>query len=163
MRRYYPDPNTIAISREIPVFSDVMKNRSKLHRSGGFTLIETTIALVIIMIALLGVFYAVTYAINYNSGNSSRAEALALLQEEIELLRSAKFTPAFTDSTLTAGSHVKTGVAAANGVTFKVDDEITDVTGTLKEITITVTLEAPNPGWQTSVPATVILQRTRGN
>jgi Tfp pilus assembly protein PilV len=34
---------------------------------------------------------------------------------------------------------------------------------TLKEITIRVKLAAPSPGWQTAVPAVVVLERVRGN
>src|SRR6476469_6298049 len=74
-------------------------------RSGeqGFTLVETTCALVIILISLLGVAFSFTYAINYNAGNQSRAQALALLQQEVEQIRAAKFTPTVTDSALTGG------------------------------------------------------------
>ena len=32
-----------------------------------------------------------------------------------------------------------------------------------KEITVTVTLENPTPGWQTALPATVVLRRARAN
>src|SRR5688572_2541871 len=69
-------------------------------KDGGFTLIEVVVALIVILIALLGVFFSITYAINYNAGNSSRAKTLAVLQQEVERLRSAKFTPTATDVAL---------------------------------------------------------------
>ena len=55
-------------------------------RSGeaGFSLIEVAVAMVVVLIALLGVFFTLTYAITYNAGNNSRAQALAVLQEEVE-------------------------------------------------------------------------------
>lgn len=59
----------------------------------GFTLIEMVIALVILFIAVMGVFAAVTWATRYNRGNSQRSQALAVMQREIEFFRSAKFTP----------------------------------------------------------------------
>jgi prepilin-type N-terminal cleavage/methylation domain-containing protein len=141
----------------------------------GFTLIETAVALVIILIALLGVFYAFTYSIMYNAGNASRAQALAVMQKEVEVLRSAKFTPSFTDPLLTGGVKAAKTVTAADGFVFRIEDTVDndpftdgvqtdDTVGpTIKEVTITVTLDAPSPGWQTAVPATVIVRRTRGN
>ena len=141
---------------------------------GGFTLIEVVVALVIITVALLGIFATFTYAINYNAGNNSRAQALAVLQQEVEQIRAAKFTPYSTDTTLTGGVKALKTVNSADGSAFNVQiivdnnpfaanvqDETTPTS--LKEVTITVTLASPTPGWQTSVPATVILRRVRGN
>jgi type II secretory pathway pseudopilin PulG len=139
----------------------------------GFTLVEVVVAMVVLMIALLGVFGTFTYAINYNAGNNSRAQALAVLQQEVELLRSAKFTPTMVDTDLQGGAKTPKTVTAANGNMFRVQVEVDDdpltagiqinTTKTIKEISITVSLANPTPGWQTSVPATVILRRVRGN
>ena len=64
-------------------------------------------------------------------------------------------------------------VTAADNKRFRVeiaidDDPFTDGVQTdnlksIKEITVTVTLDNPTPGWQTAVPATVILRRVRAN
>ena len=147
--------------------------KSQQNPASGFTLIEVSIAMVIILIALLGVFVTFIYAINYNSGNNSRAQALAVLQQKIETLRSAKFTPTITDPTLTGGTRAAESVTSANGNRFTIqavidDDPFTsgiqiDTAKSVKEISVTVTLESPSPGWQTSVPATVILRRVRAN
>lgn len=156
------------------------KNRARRPRiafgkgsSGGFSLIEVIIAMTILMVVLLGVFGSFTYAVNYNAGNNSRSQALAVLQQEVELLRSAKFTPQITDTNLLGGEQAPRPVSSADGnrflVTIKVDDDPftdgiqIDTTKTLKEVTLTVTLENPTPGWQTAVPATVILRRVRAN
>jgi len=64
----------------------------------GFSLIEVIIALVILLVTVLGVFAAFTFATTYNAGNSRRSQALSVLQEEVELLRSAKFTRNGTDN-----------------------------------------------------------------
>jgi prepilin-type N-terminal cleavage/methylation domain-containing protein len=139
----------------------------------GFSLIEVTVAMLILLIALLGVFVVFTYAITYNSGNNSRADALALMQQEVESLRSAKFTPTVTDADLIAGNHTPEFVTIANGNTYIVqvvvdDDPFTtgvqvDTTQTIKEVYVTVSLARPTPGWQTSVPATVIFRRVMAN
>lgn len=138
----------------------------------GFTLVETTVALVIIFIALMGVAHSFTHAITYNAGNASRVQGLAILQEEIETMRAAKWTSNGTDARLVGGIHAIRTVPSANGGSFRVEVTVDDdpfsaalvVPGTqIKEITITVRLDAPSPGWQIAVPATVILRRTRGN
>jgi hypothetical protein len=125
------------------------------------------------MIALMGVFMTFTYAVNFNAGNNSRAEALAIMQQEVEIMRSAKFTPAITDSNLTGGTKVPKTVTGLSGNRFRVeivvdDDPFTagvqtDNTKTIKEISVTVSLDRPTPGWQSAVPATVVLQRVRSN
>lgn len=141
----------------------------------GFSLIEVTIAMLVFMVAIMGVFMTFAYAVSYNTGNSSRAQALALLQQRVEQLRSAKFTPnpLVTDSILLGGTKPDDIVTGQDGNSYKlkvvVDDDPftanvqTDPTKSLKEISVTVTLERPTPGWQTSVPATIVLRRVRGN
>ncbi|HTK25344.1 MAG TPA: type II secretion system protein [Pyrinomonadaceae bacterium] len=64
----------------------------------GFTLIEVVISMLIIMILMLGAFGAMTYAIKYNAGNKVRAQAIEVLQQEVERYRAAKFNSTTTDS-----------------------------------------------------------------
>jgi prepilin-type N-terminal cleavage/methylation domain-containing protein len=146
---------------------------ARRRRAAGFTLIEALVAMVVFLIAILGVFTAFTFAINYNAGNNSRAQALAVLQQKTEQLRSAKFTPTVTDSVLTGGEKAVQIVTSPNGDRFRInvtvdDDPFTsgvqiDTTKFFKEIQVSVTLDRPTPGWQTAVPATIILRRVRGN
>lgn len=150
------------------------RQKIKTKSEGGFSLIEVIIAMIILLVALLGVFLTFTYAVNYNAGNNSRSQALSILQQKVEQLRSAKFTPGVTDAILTGGTKTPEIVTAADGNRFRVeitvdDDPSTpnvvdvDSTQTLKEITVTVSSESPTPGWQTAVPATVFLRRVRSN
>lgn len=60
-------------------------------KSGGFTLIETCIALLILMVVGLGVASLFLYAIRNNSGAGSRALTLAVAQQQLEELRGATF------------------------------------------------------------------------
>lgn len=147
--------------------------KSKTNSEGGFSLIEVIIAMIILLVALLGVFLTFTYAVNYNAGNNSRSQALSVLQQKVEQLRSAKFTPGVTDAELAGGEKTPEIYTAADGNRFRVnvtvdDDPYTagvqvDTSKTLKEITVIVTSESPTPGWQTSVPARVLLRRVRSN
>ncbi len=139
----------------------------------GFTLVEVVIAMLVLMIAIMGVFMSFTYAVNYNAGNSARSDALAIMQQEVETIRAAKFTPAITDSTLTGGTKTPKPVTGSSQNKFRVeifvdDDPYTngiqvDSTKTIKEIEVRVTLDSPTPGWQTAVPARVVFQRVRAN
>ena len=174
--------------------------------AAGFSLIEVVIALVIIMIALLGVVATFGYTIVYNAGNKSRAQALSILQEEVERYRAAKFnagsppdnfTPGDPDDgrrDITGGIKPQRVVTAENGYVFLVNVTVDDdpfepnpevdeipqpqeedngytcttpqddvVDCTIKEVTITVTLAAPTPGWQIANPATAVFRRVRGN
>src|SRR5437867_3019768 len=73
------------------VVTTELSNRASsfIHSSeAGFSLIEAAVAMVVILVAMLGVFFAFTYAINYNAGNSSRVKVLAILQREVERMRS---------------------------------------------------------------------------
>lgn len=148
----------------------------ELGGEAGFSLIEVAVALVIIMIALLGVVFAFTYSITYNAGNNSRAQALAILQEEVEFLRSKKYTPTITDTELQGGVKSPRTVVSPNGGTFVVSvfidndpstgtiESETDVPNpAMKEIEIQVVLANPSPGWQMAVPATIVMRRVRGN
>lgn len=139
----------------------------------GFSLVEVVIAMVVFLIAMLGIFVAFTFATSYNAGNTSRAQALAVLQQEVENMRAAKFTPVVTDASLTGGVKGTKNVTTTDGLKFIVnvtvdDDPFTagtqiNAATTLKEISVTVALDRPTPGWQTSVPATVVLRRVMSN
>lgn len=159
-------------------FGGTFKYVKKASNESGFSLVEVICAQVILLIALLGVFVTFTYSVNYNAGNSSRSQALSLLQEEVEQIRSKKFTsaPNGTDSYLYGGVKADRHITAYNGNKFKIAvsidnnpatpaviDSNNELITTIKQIAITVTLDSPTPGWQTAVPATVILQRVRGN
>ena len=113
---------------------------SMSNREGqqGFTLLETCIALVVMMVATLGVAGLFTYAISYNSGATDRALALAIAQQRMERLRKAPVT----DSSLTTGSTTETITNASHS--FQVVTTICDTSGcggtsTLKMITVQVT------------------------
>ena len=144
-------------------------------RSGeqGFTLIETAIALVVMMIVGLGAAALFFFATNYNSSASDRQLAMGVAQKRMEWLRDIPF-----NSTTRTLAYAQGGLAAtgANGVTetfengsrrygvvTTITDLATDPTGrpTLKKITLRVTpLGAANVLGSvtlTSIRATVVL------
>lgn len=149
----------------------VKKNES------GFSLIEVTIALVVLLISIIAVFTAFAYSVTYNAGNSSRSQALSVFQKEIELLRSAKFTPTIYNDPLLTGGIKTPKVVTSQGdntqylVETTVDNDpftagiqtTGDDTTKLKEITITVTPQTNNGKWVSAYNTKVVLRRTRAN
>jgi prepilin-type N-terminal cleavage/methylation domain-containing protein len=125
---------------------------SKAHRTAlsqrGFTLIETTIAMMIMMVAGLGVVSLFTYSIRYNSGGNDRAVALSIAQQQIEQLRSVTFTD--PDLNVTAAT-VLTPDTVSNGRTYRVTRTVTgsnnDINGNPTLKTITIRVDPNSPGW----------------
>lgn len=148
------------------------KKSKKINGQRGFSLIEVLIALTILLIALLGVFYTFTYAVNYNFGNSLRIQAIEIIQKELETLQCAKFSANGIDQSLLGGEKTPKLVTTADGNNFLVQIIIDDdpfVNGiqidnskTLKEITITIKGESSSASWQTAVPSQIIFRRVRG-
>ena len=149
------------------------KGEPKKKGEAGFSLIEVTIAMVVLLVGLLGVSMTYMAAVRYNAGNNLRLQSLAILQQEVELMRSAKFSPTVTDATLLGGTRAVKTVTTADGNTFQVQTTIdddpftngvqTDVSKTLKELTIRITSDNQSQGWVTAIPAEVTLRRVRSN
>lgn len=91
-------------------------------RSGerGFTLVETAIALLIMMIASVGIVSLFTYAIQYNAGAKDREMSMAVAQKRMEWLRGIPYDA--TNRGLayrypTTADPTSGGLAATAGVT----------------------------------------------
>ena len=155
------------------VKSEITLNKRDKSKEQGFTLLETVIAMVILTVSLLSVVTIFTSSVNFNSGNTVRTQALAILQQEVEVLRSAKFSPQITDATLSGGTKTLVNRTSANNTVFQIqvivdDDPFTDLvqtdaTKTLKEITVTATPINARENWVSAVPTTVVLRRVRTN
>jgi Tfp pilus assembly protein PilV len=119
-----------------------MRTQIKNRREQGFTLIETTCALLIMMIGGLGICAVFTYAIKNNTGSRDRAAALAVAQQEMEYYRG--FT--FLDPVLTATAATTKTVTSA-GRTYTVRTTITDTTASMKTVIIQVTPLLSSDPW----------------
>jgi Tfp pilus assembly protein PilV len=126
--------------------------KAKRSAERGFTLIETTIALVILMIATLGVASLFAYAINYNTGSNDRALALAVAQQQMERLRKTPFsqlaTPAQPEADIVTGGRSYSIVTTVSG------------TSLLKKITLQVTPKGAGPNWVRS-SVVVVAERSQ--
>jgi Tfp pilus assembly protein PilV len=104
----------------------------------GFTMIETVVALVVMMVVGLGAASLFMYSTRNNSGAADRAAALAIAQQRMERLRSVTFT----DATLNVGTTNAT--VTSDGRRYRVQTTICNTaacggSSTLKNITVQVT------------------------
>ena len=114
----------------------LVKVRTNCNQQRGFTLVETCIALVIMMIGGLGIAAVFSYAIKNNTGSRDRITSLAVAQQEMERLRNVPFDdPALTATTTNPAAVTVTSA----GRTYSVSTIIQNTTTTLKTIQIQVT------------------------
>lgn len=120
-----------------------MKARAKANRQKGFTLLETSIALVVMMVGGLGIAAVFSYAIRNNTGSRDRVAALAVAQQQMERLRNLPFDDAGLASTATNPAAVTVASAGRN---YAVKTTITTA-GTVKTIVIQVTPQSNTNPW----------------
>jgi prepilin-type N-terminal cleavage/methylation domain-containing protein len=155
-------------AKTVTDLSPIGRGDLSVHPGGaaqqGFTLLESVIALLLMLIVALGSASLFSFSIYNNSGGSDRAVALATAQQALEILRTAPFNSANTDARLNAGTIVQNNVYV-NQRYFKVTKEITDNSPTLKSIKITVQTQSIVKGWASGAGGTVTLmtQRTRAD
>lgn len=117
--------------------------RGKNRNEKGFTLLETTAALLVMMIGGLGICAVFAFAIKNNTGSRDRALALAVAQQQMERYRQMKFI----DTGLTAHEATTETVTSADNRTYTVRTTITDTTTSLKTIKIEVTPILSSDPW----------------
>jgi prepilin-type N-terminal cleavage/methylation domain-containing protein len=114
---------------------------------GGFTLIETCIAMVVMLVGALACSSLFVFSIQNNVGGSERALSMAVAQQQLEQIRSVTYD----DTTLNTGTtsfNVATG-----GRTYSVQRVVASETNSdntakgLKRITISVTPREAGPTW----------------
>jgi Tfp pilus assembly protein PilV len=126
---------------------------------GGFTLIETTCAFLVMMVGALACASLFVFSIQNNVGGSERALSMAVAQQQLEKIRSVSFE----DSTLDVGTTTSTVRSGDRNYTVQrvVANEI-NAGGTpkqLKRITITVTPQAGGADWMRT-PVVLVSQRS---
>ena len=118
----------------------------------GFTLIETSISMVVMMIAGLAVSSLFVFSLQNNVGGGDRALAMAVAQQQLEQLRSV----AYDDTTLSVGTTTSTVTSGGRdySVVKTIALETNDDTSSkaLKKITLVVTpLDGAKAWTRTSV------------
>src|ERR1044072_7139378 len=125
----------------------------------GFSLLETTIALVVMMVGALACSSFFVSPLKNNVGGSERALAMAVAQQQLEQLRSVSYE----DTTLNAGTTTTTVRNGERNYTVErtiVDD--TNINGPIKQlklITITVTPQTAGANWMRT-PVVLVSRRS---
>lgn len=113
----------------------------------GFTLVETSIASVVMMVGALAVSSLFVFSTQNNVGGGERALAMAVAQQQLEQLRSVSYE----DTTLTAGTTTSTVRNGARDYTVQrviVNETNANLSSKgLKKITITVTPITAGANW----------------
>ena len=120
--------------------------------SRGFTLLETTVALLILMVVTMGVAALFAYSINYNTGANDRALALAIAQQKMERLRKTPISQVVTPP------QPEPDVVMA-GRSYSVLTTV-DGSATLKRITIQITPIGASANWAGN-SVVVVTQRSQ--
>ena len=133
----------------------------RTRAAGGFTILETVIALFIAMVIGFGAISLFLFATSFNAGAADRARALAHAQKVMEEYRSADFED-LADVDASAPVNLgSTAAGASDRRTFTVARKIENAAtfgNKLKKITVTVTPVA-NGRW-TGGGVTLVLLRS---
>jgi Tfp pilus assembly protein PilV len=140
---------------------------AKDHRKGqqGFTLIETAVSMVVMMIVGLGAASLFVFALGTNNNARDRELSMAVAQQQMERLRNTKFTslPSTVQATGGASKTVTSGDRSYSVVTT-IADTVSGVT-TQKTITVQVTPLSANTSRLTAIQrvfggVTLVTQRS---
>lgn len=125
----------------------------------GFTLIETTIASLVMMVGAFAMSSLFVFSTQNNVGGAERALAMAVAQQQLEQIRSVSYE----DATLDVGTTTSTVTTGERTYTVQrvVADETNDDNSLkqLKRITITVTPNGGATGW-TRTPVVLVSLRS---
>jgi Tfp pilus assembly protein PilV len=126
------------------------KARNDKQGERGFTLIETSISMVVMMIAGLAVSSIFVFSMQNNVGGGDRALAMGVAQQQLEKLRSV----AYEDTTLNVGTTNATVRSGERGYTvvktIALETNNDNSSKQLKRITLVVTPTDGGPSWTRS-------------
>lgn len=136
-----------------------VENKNRKNERG-FTLIETSISMVVMMVAGLAVSSLFVFSTQNNVGGNERALAMAVAQQQMEQLRSVSFD----NTSLTVGTTTSTVTSSERAYTVvkEITDEINPNNSVkqLRKITITVTPVGGARGNWTRTPVMLVALRS---
>ena len=141
-----------------------MKTQTPINKNfkgqQGFTLMETSIAMVVMMVGALGIASLFVFSTRNNIGGSERALAMAVAQQQLEQIRSVSYD----DTTLNVGTVTSTVQNAEQNYTVeRIVAQETNEDGSpkqLKKIIIRVTPQVGGPDWLNTTVVLVSLRST---
>jgi type II secretory pathway pseudopilin PulG len=161
-----------------------MKDENKINQlvslqGDGFTVVEVIVAASIMIILCVGTLSVFSYVVKINRGENLRAQALSVLQLEVEYYRSLKYVPIGSDTALNGGTYtnVRTRTSADGrvfNISVTIDNDpfttgiqtnanVADSTCKFKEINIQAVPQIAETGWLANLKTDVTIQRVRSN
>jgi prepilin-type N-terminal cleavage/methylation domain-containing protein len=144
--------------------------RKPSSSEAGFTLLETTIAMVLLAIAGLGVAACFFFAAKNNSSARDRELSMAVAQQQMEQFRNAPFADAALNATVANGvsNTVTRGGRSYVVLTTITDTNVQNGTARTKTIQIRVSPWSESERWARNITSvfgsvTIISQRTAPN
>ena len=139
--------------------------RGRRRGERGFTLAETAVSFLIMMVVLLGVASVFAYAVYNNTSGADRTQTLALAQQSLETLRSYEFSDTLVHPSLSAGTYTQRAQYGGANRYYTIDWKIDDTTPTVKTITLKVTPEGAGTSWGsgTAASVTIVTQRAKSD
>lgn len=144
--------------------------RKPSSSEAGFTLLETTIAMVLLAIAGLGVAACFFFAAKNNSSARDRELSMAVAQQQMEQFRNTSYSDATLNATAANGvsSTVARGGRSYVVLTTITDTNVQDGTARTKTIQIRVSPWSDSERWARNITSvfgsvTIISQRTAPN
>ena len=129
------------------------------NSESGFSLLETTIALFVMLVGALACSSLFVFSLQNNIGGSERALAMAVAQQQLEKIRSVTYE----DTTLNPGTTTATVRSGERNYTVNcVVANETNLNGSakqLKRITITVTPQTAGASWMRT-PVVLVSERS---
>lgn len=141
------------------------------RRQLGFSVVEVIVAGSIMIVLCVGVLSVTAYVVQRNRGESLRMQALSVLQQEAEHVRSLRFVPVGSSAELNEGTYENIrSRTSADGRVFDISVTVTnlpsgtpDTDAKFKEITIAAVPRIAETGWMANLRTTLTLQRVRSN
>jgi prepilin-type N-terminal cleavage/methylation domain-containing protein len=139
--------------------------RTANSNEAGFTLLETSIAMVLLAIAGLGVAACFFYAARNNSSARDRELSMAVAQQTMEQFRNASFADAALNATGEVSSTITRAGRRYAVLTTITDTNVQDGTARTKTIQIRVSPLSDSERWARDITGvfgsvTIISQRT---
>src|SRR5262245_30748050 len=134
--------------------------RNDKQAERGFTLVETCISMVVMMVVGLAMSSLFVFSLQNNVGGGDRALAMGVAQQQLERLRSVDYEDTTlnvgtTTSTVTSGERSYTVV---NTIALETNND--NSSKQLKRITVIVTPKEGAPAWTRSSVTLVSLRST---
>jgi Tfp pilus assembly protein PilV len=137
----------------------------ELKGEAGFSILETSIALVLMTVVGLGAASLFYYSVKNTSTAGDRTMSMAVAQQKMEQFRNVKFTDSALSATTGTTSTITRSGRQYTVFTTIVNSNVVNGSPTVKTVTVRVTPVSDSTGWVSNITSvfgsvTIVAQRT---